>query len=431
VVQTNGDGNVALNDDIIAKELLRLLENELVATRLVNRDNENRFGASHKIGDTINVKKPHRVNSAEGATLVIQPTADQTVPFTINRRRHVGLSFTAADRTLNINEFSDRFLKAPAMRLAHDLDYSVLECAKNYTPNWTGTPGVATGTSNGLTHNIMIDARADNTLLGVPMDGMSKFCLNPRDAASQQKTLTGVDNQALVKSAIETAYLGRMAGYDGFETAQMPTHTVGVATGTPRAHAAGGSLTGATISTDGWTNSTTGILKKGDIITFASVYSVNPATYQSTGMLAQFVVTADVDSGASTGPASVPISPAINDGTLTATDGEGNSISLAAYQNVTAAPADDALITVLGTGGTAYRQNLLLHRDAITLAVVDLDMPEDAPFTRRVRHDKSGLSLRMTGQYNINDDLSIRRVDILWGVHMMYPELARRVGGAA
>lgn len=419
----SGDGNVALTDDIIARELLRRLENELVATRLVNRDYENRFGQTHKIGSVINVKKPHRVRSAEGATLVIQPTVDQTVPFTINRRRHVGLQYSRADRTLSLNEFSDRFLKAPAAELAHQLDLSILECAVKKTFNATGTPGVGTN------YETMIDAAADNRLLGVPKDGMSKFCLNARDAAAHRKALTNLANESMVKAAIERDYLGSLAGYDGFETAQMPTHTVGVGTGTPKI--IGGGQTGSTLLTDGWTNSTTGILKAGDIFTIDDVYSVNPASYQSTGMLQQFVVVADANSGASTGPATLTISPAINDGTLTTVDGEGNTISLAAYQNVDAAPADNADINLLGTGGTVYRQNLLMHRDAVTLAVVDLDLPEDAPVAKRVRHDKSGLSLSMTGSYNINDDVSIRRVDILWGVHMMYPELSRRVFGTS
>lgn len=419
----HGDGNSLLTDDLIMKELLRRLENALVATRLVNRDTESRFGKGHKIGDTINVKKPHRVKSAEGAKLVIQPTVDQLVPFRIDRRRHVGLQWSRQDRTLHINEFSDRFLAAPASELAHHLDYSILECLVLNSFNVTGTPGT------GLTYNALIDARADGTLLGVPNDGMLRFCLNPRDAAANRKALTQVDNEAMVKTAIEEHSLGRMAGVSGFETAQMPTHTVGVATGTPKI--VGDGQTGSTLSTDGWTNDTAGILRRGDVFTIDGVYSVNPATRQSTGMLQHFVVTADADSGASTGPATLQISPAINDGTLTALDGEGNTISLAAYQNVTAAPANDADITVIGVGGKTYRQNLLVHRDAVTLAVVDLDLPEEAPVAKRVRHDKSGLSLSMTAQYNINDDVSIRRIDVLWGVHMMYPELSRRVFGVS
>jgi hypothetical protein len=260
---------------------------------------------------------------------------------------------------------------------------------------------------------------------------MVRLLLDPLDAAGYRKGLRGLSNEAMVKAAIERAYLGPISNMDTFETAQMPSHTVGVATGTPRAHAGGGSLTGSSISTDGWTADTTGILKKGDIITFAGVYSINPQTYESTGMAAQFVVTADANSGASTGPAVLSLSPAINDGTLTTVDGEGNTVSLSAYQNVTAAPADDALISVVGTGGTTRRENLMLHKDAISVAIVDIEAPEAAMVSKRARHDKSGISMLMTAGYNINDFTQIYRIDILWGVKNWYPELGMRVHGAA
>ena len=75
------------------------------------------------------------------------------------------------------------------------------------------------------------------------------------------------------------------------------------------------------------------------MFTIASVYAVNPATKASTGRLQTFTVLADADSGASTGPAALTISPPI--------------ITSGAFQTVNSAPADNAAITVkTGTGGT-------------------------------------------------------------------------------
>lgn len=413
-----GSGNVFLTDDIIIKEALRLLKNNLIAARFVNRIPEKYFG---KIGDTLSVKKPFRVKSASGRTLVRQPMVDQSVPFVVNNQEHVGLSFTTLDRTLTLDQFSERYLKSAVIQLAHKLDLSIWQCAVQSTFNATGVPG------QGTTFETIIDAWAEASLLAHPADGMTKIGLNPRDAASHRKKLTTIQNDALVKSAIERAYLGQVSGMDLFETAQMPTHTVGVATGTPKVN--GDNQTGSTLNTDGWTNSTAGILRKGDVFTIANVYSVNPQTYQSTGMLQQFVVVEDANSGASTGPSALKISPAINDGSLTTTDAEGNVVSLAAYQNVSAKPANDADITVLGTGGTSYRQNVMLHKDAISLAVIDMHLPESAPKKARMRDEDSGISLAMTAAYNINDQEEIYRLDLLWGVHNLYPELSRRVFG--
>ncbi|TPE53073.1 P22 phage major capsid protein family protein [Amaricoccus solimangrovi] len=417
----NGNNNILLTDDVIAKEALRLLKNELVGLQLVNRSKERYF--DKKLGDTISVEKPYRAKSASGRVLVKQPMVDQTVAMKVDRQQHFGLEFTVNDRTLAIQEFSERYLKSGIVQIAHTVDLSIYQELAKSTFFTNGTPG------NGTTYNEIIDARAFQTLTGHPDDGMTNIVLNTLDAAAHRKALTQVSADTLVTKAIERAYLGQVANYKLFETAQIPTHTVGTASGSPVTNGAG--QTGASLATDGWTNSITGILKAGDVITIDGVYSINPQTYQSTGQLQQFVVTADVNSGASTGPATIPISPAINDGTLTDVDAEGNTVSLAAYQNVSAAPGDGATITVVGTGGSTYRQNFLIHKDAVSVAIVDLALPQSAPVKQRVRDEESGLSLAMTAQYDITNYREVYRIDVLWGVKNLYPELTRRILGAS
>ena len=104
----------------------------------------------------------------------------------------------------------------------------------------------------------------------------------------------------------------------------------------------------------------------GDVITFAGVFGVNPQNYETTGLLQEFVVLEDVDTDGA-GAGSIKISPSLNDGTATTTNAAGDTISLKAYQNVTALPADNAPITVLGAANTTYEQNYLLHRCYATL----------------------------------------------------------------
>lgn len=416
----SGTENVFLTDDIIVSEALRLLENELIATRFVNRSQERYFG---KIGDTVSIKKPFRTKSAEGRTLVIQPMVDQTIPFKIDRQRHVGLQFTLNDRTLSIQDFSERYLRSGISELAHQVDLSILEEAVSSAFNSVGTPG------QGTTFNTIIDARAQMTMMGVPSDGMVKMLLNPLDAAAHRKAIISSGNvDTMSKAAIEDAFLGRVSSIDLFETAQMPVHTVGNYGGTPLI--AGANQTGASLNTDGWTVSATGLLKKGDTFTIAGVFAVNPANRRSTGSLQSFLVTGNVASSG-TGTATIPISPSINDGTLTTLDVEGNAISLSAYQNVSARPADNAAITVLGTANATYRQNVAFHRDAMSLAMIDINLPQSAVVANRKRHAKSGLSMTMTAAYNITDYMETYRLDVLWGVHNIYPELAMRIFGTA
>ena len=84
-------------------------------------------------------------------------------------------------------------------------------------------------------------------------------------AGTVAATYINSDNKTALRAKI-----GRFAGFDNYESVFAPTHTVGVATGTPLVNGASQNVTYATakipsqtLNTDGWTNSTTGILKKG------------------------------------------------------------------------------------------------------------------------------------------------------------------------
>ncbi len=205
--------------------------------------------------------------------------------------------------------------------------------------------------------------------------------------------------------------MGRAAGFNWSMDQNVRTHTVGAHGGTPLI--AGGSQSGSSITTDGWTNSAA-ILKKGDIITFAGVYGVNPQNRQSYGALRQFVVTADVTASGA-GLATIPIFPA-----LTASG---------AFQTVTAAPADNAAIVVLGTASTSGILNLAFHRDAFVLGCADLMLPQGVHQAARVSDPDLGMSIRMVRAYDINNDKFPCRLDILYGWKSIYPELACRVHG--
>jgi hypothetical protein len=121
----------------------------------------------------------------------------------------------------------------------------------------------------------------------------------------------------------------------------------------------------------------------------------------------------------------------LNDGTATTTNDDGDTISLAAYQNVTVLPADDAPITISGDASKVYEQNYLFHKEAIALCMIDKDLPRSAVVKARVNDPISGLSLSMTQGYDIIEDAETTRIDVIWGAHMINAELAMRMYGAA
>ena len=412
------EGNVYLTDDIILREMLRILKSSAVGIKKVHRNLEKHFG---NVGDTISIEKPFKAKTAEGRTLSIQPMADQKVPFKIDRQRNFGLQFTQRDRTLNIRNFRQRYLQSGVVQLGVDIEQSVLECAVKKTYNVSGTPGTA------VTSDMITDAASYMTGVAVPEDGMRTGILNIRDGAAIDKEMKGKYNPEMVKGAIQRGYLGPIADVDMYRSAVMPVHQVGDYGGTPLVNGAG--QTGSTLVTDGWTASKANLLRVGDAISINGVYEIHPNTRLSTGRLQTFVVT-EVASSNGSGQSSIKISPAINDGNVTTTNAAGETVPLAAYQNVSNAPADNAIITVVGTANLYYRQDVLFHRDAFTLCMVEKELPESAPVKARITDEETGLSLSMTAQYDITEDMQVYRVDAVWGVDALMPELAHRLYSA-
>lgn len=410
--------NELLTDDIIVKDALRLLINNLVATPLVYRNYEQNF--VKKVGESIRLELPYRTRTAEGSSLVVQPMVDLNTDLTINRRQHFALNYTDTDRTLSIQNFRERYLKSGVAQLANVVDRSVLATLKSIFHSG-GVPGTTPG--NYLAFS---SAAAFQTDYAVPDDGMRRAVVNPTTCSVLSNEVKGLFNEAMVKGAYMKGYKGDIAGYTMHETQNLPSHTVGALGGTPLIN--GANQTGTELATDGWTPNTQ-VLNMGDVFTIDGVYGVNPQSYETTNRLHQFVAMEDVISDGS-GEATITVSPALNDGTLVTNNSSGQLVSLKAYQNVTNAPADNAAISVFGAAGQTYRQDYLFHKECIALAMVDLVKPSTAVVAERARDEQTGLSMLLTGGYNINDASETHRIDVLWGTKAIYPELGYRLWGA-
>jgi len=211
--------------------------------------------------------------------------------------------------------------------------------------------------------------------------------------------------------------MGIAGGCKFSSSANVVKHKIGALGGTPLTN--GVSVAGATtIVTDGWTSSVAACLKAGDIISIASVNAVNPQTRQSTGELAQFIVTAD---GASDG-----------DGNMTITIDRAIYAS-GQYQNVDALPDDGAAITVFGHASTYANviapQNLVYYKQAYAIGVADLELPDAGVKATRASDKDAGLSLTMTEAFDIVNYRMIHRIDFLGGWKCIYPEFGCRVVG--
>lgn len=412
--------NNLLTTDLITKEALRLLKNNLTMGKLVHRDNEKHF--SQKVGDTISIRLPNRYKASDGRVLVKQPLANRVTTLTVDQHKHVGLEYTMNDLTLSIERFAQLHLASAMSQLADTVDRAIFLTAKKAFHS-SGTPGTRPGAFIDFAN-----AAAKQSMYGVPNDGMRRCMLSPFMCASLSDQVTTLLQNGMVKEAYEKGYKGPVANLDVYESQNLYTHTVGAHGGTPLV--AGAIADGATsITTDGWTASVTGLLLEGDVFTLDGVYGVNPQGYVTTGILQEFVVDADVNSDG-TGLATITFTPQINAGTATVTNAAGDSVSLAAYQNVTNVPADNTPINVSGVAGGQYEQAYIFHRDAIALAVVDIELPQSANVKSRASDPDSGLSIAMTQAWDHTEYSEITRLDILYGTKCIYPDLAMRLWGA-
>jgi hypothetical protein len=107
-------------------------------------------------------------------------------------------------------------------------------------------------------------------------------------------------------------------------------------------------------------------------------------------------------------------------------------ITAGQFQNVSVVTTSStAAVTPFSAGvsgsGVVSPQNIIMHRNAFTLACADLELPEGVHFAGRASDKEIGLSMRVVRQYTINNDSIPTRLDVLYGWAPLYPELACRV----
>ena len=402
-------GNSLLNISMITKEALRILKNNLGFAKGVNRQYDDSFANKDaKIGSVINVRKPVRFSVTSGAALNIQDVADQYVPLTLDTQNHVGFQFTSKELSLNIDQFSARYLAPAIAALANKIDNDgMAKYADVY--NSVGTPGTIPSTA--LT---FLQAGQKLDEMAAPRDGMRYLAISPAAQASTVDALKGLfQDSSEIQKQYDSGIMGKALGFTWRMDQNVASRTVGPLGGTPTVKTA--SVDGdTTLSTKAWTASAASRLKKGDVFTIGSVYAVNPQSRVSTGSLQQFVVTADFSSDGS-GNGVVSISPTIQ--------------STGAYQNVDSLPQVSAAITVVGAANTASPQSLAYHKDAFCLGMVDLQLPGGVDMAAKASDPDSGLSLRIVRSYDIVNDRFPCRIDVMYGWKTLFPELACRIQG--
>jgi len=408
--------NTFLTNKVITYEALDVLENTYNAMIHINSEysDQFRFGGA-VLGQTLSIRKPPRFLGRLGQAVQIEGITETFVSLTLSYQRGVDTQVSSQDLVLNIDDYRKRILEPEIVRLSNLIDQDVCGLAQGLN-NFVGVPGT---TPSQLLTYLQAKAKLDN--FAAPMDGKRHFFLNPTSEVTIVDALKGLfQASSEIAEQYREGGMGKAIGFNWWMDQNVYVQTVGTLGGTPLVD--GGSQSGSSILTKGWTSTT---LNAGDIISFVStstpVNGVNPQSYQSIGAPMQFVVTATTSDSA--GAMTIPISPAIV--------GPGSSL-----QNVTNLPADNTSIYVYDTVSTSFSsisgkqspQNLAVHRDFGTLAMVDMPLPGGTDKAYRASSRKSGKSIRVIRDYVATSDQWIQRLDVLYGVAVLRQELGCRVG---
>ena len=323
--------NTLLTPTIIAREALRILDNNCVMGKLVYRGYEEEFEKKingYEVGTTISVRRPTDYTVRTGRTASIQDVTEGSFPLVVNTQIGVDFQFTSQELTLSIGELSDRAIKPAMVQLANQIDGDLLGLY-NLANNWVG----ATTTS-------AIDSFADFAkaperldLGAVPQDDRSAV-LSPTDTWAMLGSQTALFMNEVARGAYRNASLGQIGGIDTYMSQNVKTHNRGSISST---FAHGNTTTyAATLNSNtmslGLSVVASGSFNQGDVFTISGTFAVNPVTKATLPYLQQFVI---VSSTGGIGTVTVTITPPI--------------IPSGAFQTVSAAPVSGSVVNLCAT----------------------------------------------------------------------------------
>lgn len=395
--------NSILTINMITREAVRLWKNTNAFIQNIDQQYDDSFAkVGAKIGTQLRVRLPNDFTVRTGAAAQIQDTTEQSTTLVVATQKGVDVSFSSVDRTMSLDDYSERILAPCINNLAGAIAYDIMSGVDGGVANL-----VSNTDSNGNiitpTLQTWLQAGASLDLNSAPT-GRRKIVQDPMTQARTVATLSGLLNP--INDISRQYTTGTMAQAVGFEWMMDQTvlkHTTGTfSAGTVN----GANQTGLTLTV----NAITGTLAIGDIITIANVNAVNRITKQTTGQARQFVLTA----AASNGATSLSIYPAIVPPVGT---------SQQQYQTTDSSPANAAAITLATPASSVFRKNIAFTPEAITMATADLVLPQQG-IVEGARESFDNISMRMITDYTVGTDQLITRLDVLYGYLYVRPEWA-------
>jgi len=394
---------------MVSAEALRMFTNTCVMPRYLKRDFQKYFEGKVKIGDNMSIKRPIRSVGADGQAFQPEGVVRVTVPFSISYWNQEAWVYNDTEWAMYLDDnWREMYLKPKIVNLANKVDRYMMNYLTSTIPNFVGTPGTVPTTL--ATYN---SAKTKLDQLLAPKNDRSVIY----NAAYDQNIVSAGQTLFNPGQIVGRQYLegkvGRYAGFDFMTDEQIPTFTVGTFTAPITVTGAGQSganlLVGCSASTLSLSQGPVGV----DRITIDGVYEVNQYSRTmisgiSGPVLKQFAVIQPVSDTA--GAATLTLFPAM--------------ITSGPYQNCSGSPAANAVVRVQGTSGQAGVQTAFaLQEDAFTWASIRLQNVDGyGASCKTITDEQTGISLRVTIQWDNRLGEVTMRVDFVWGIAQTYAD---------
>lgn len=431
-----GTGNSFINIGMVTRMAVKIFRNTNKFLRNVNTQYSSEFGVDGaKTGDVIKIRLPNDYTVRYGAAASVQNTINQYTTLPLQTQVGCDTAFSTAERTMKVDDYAELILLPKMNKVAGSVAADLMlgseagytSNANVFNGNVTGAPAgggggvcnMSANLQNGPGTTLMNPTQFTWLAAGALLDDNSapelrrRAINDPNSDAYIAGLLSGLLNPATnISEQYKSGSMKNALGFDWLKDQTVLKHTTGSFTaGTVNGAGQGGSPGGTNLVV----NAITGTLNAGDIITIAGVNAVNRVTGLSTGRLRQFVVTANVASGATV----IPIYPGIVAPTIV--NGVAQQVQ---YQTVTpttantVCPANNAAISLYLQPNVTYAKNIAYVPEMVTMATADLVIPKKGvEEASRLAYD--GISLRAITQYQAGTDILVSRLDLIYGY--VYP----------
>lgn len=405
-----------------ANVMLLLLKNNLVMAKLVDGQFKNQV--TDKNGLTIHVKRPPQFIAKDGPILAEQAIVTGSTALTVNRYRNVHVGVSDLEAVTNWDQMMrNATVRAAASTLAHDVDLYLHTMLHSFASH-VGTPGEPLRTPQQFlrVHTRLMEQSVPDTDLAAVM--------SYADAETVRGALLTGNIQGVNKTALESARVPLMSSIQAYATQHIRTVTTGTRSqGAGQIAGAAQNVNYATVKeldSSALLVDTLGAnatVKKGEIFTIAGVYAINNRSGETLPYLKQFVVTEDaVADGA--GAATLQIWPHI----IVPGSGGGEADTNTAFGTVSAAPADNALLTFFAPASTAVPTRAAWSKQAIQLVSARLETPMSDTCSFAT-DPETGISIRYWRGSDIATGRHVHRWDMIYGAKVVDPRLGARYSG--